>query len=464
MQIALHGMAQRWSFSSQLLASGVAIFSLGMLVTATWLGWQLESSAVNRAAAIAAAYTESILAAEFVHLNFDGSLPGEVIAELDDIFVEGPLHRKIVRFKLWAPDGRVMYSSDPQQRGMRFPVQGPLAAAFGGSVEARLTELNQPDNASEREKWPQLLEVYVPLRIGQATTVNAVAEFYHTTDGLSREIRSAQLRGWQVIGAASLLIGLLLWVFFRRADETIVDQAHDLRRQLKQLQAALDENERMRVELSAAGARTTALNEELLHRIAADIHDGPAQKIAYALMRIDDENGESSSGAASGRTPEAIRGALRTALDDLRDIAAGLGLPLVEPLTLDETVYRAVRDSHRQFGLATRLDVEEGIGDAPLAVKITAYRFIQESLNNARLHASDSTPVVRVWREGDGVWLEVADQGKGFDVDEAQRSGRLGLAFLRERVRLLGGSFVLETAPGSATTLRARLPISNEHS
>lgn len=462
MQIALQGIGQRWSFSRQLLASGVAIFSLGMLVTATWLGWQLESSAVNRAAAIAAAYTESILAAEFAHLNIDGSFPDELIAELDHIFVKGPLHRKVVRFKLWAPDGRIIYSSDSQQRGMRFPVQGPLASAFGGSVEARLTELNQPDNASDRKKWPQLLEVYVPLRIGQASTVNAVAEFYHTTDGLSREIRSAQLRGWQVIGAASLLIGLLLWVFFRRADETIVDQAHDLRRQLKQLQVALDENEHMRVELSAAGARTTALNEELLHRIAADIHDGPAQKVAYALMRIDDESGESSSGATNGRTPEVIRGALRTALDDLRDIAAGLGLPLVEPLTLDETVRRAVRDSQRNYGLVTRLDVE-AIGDAPLAVKITAYRFIQESLNNARLHASGSTPVVRVWREGEDAWLEVADQGKGFDVDEAQRSGRLGLAFLRERVRLLGGSFFIETAPGSGTTLRARLPISREH-
>lgn len=463
MPIALQTFRTRWSFSRQFLAIGVAFFLLGMLASGSWLGRQLETSAVNRAAAISAAYTESILTAELADQPFDGTLAASAVRRLDDIFVEGPLHKKVVRFKLWGADGTVMYSSDAPQRGARFPVGGMLAAAFAGKVQARLTDLDQPDNAPERERWPQLLEVYVPLRIGQDSSmtgaVNGVAEFYHSTDGLAREIRTAQAHGWQVIGAASLVICLLLWALFRRADETIVDQAQDLRLQLTQLRAALDENERMRGEVSAAGARTTALNEELLLRIAADIHDGPAQKIAYALMRFDDEN---DGAGIDRRAPEAVREALRTALVDIRDIASGLGLPLVEPLTLSETVRRAARDSQRQFGLAVRIEVSEEIGTAPLAVKITAYRFIQESLNNARIHAPGSTPVVRAWREADDAWLEVTDQGQGFNADEPRRAGRLGLAFLRERVRLLGGSFVLETAPGSGTTLRARLPITNE--
>lgn len=466
-QIALQASRTPWSFSRQFLAVGVGFFLLGMLATGSWLGRQLEASAVNRAAAIVAAYTESILTTELAGTSFDGGLAGSAVRRLDEIFVEGPLRKKVVRFKLWGADGTVMYSSDPLQRGARFPVGGMLAAAFAGNVRARLTDLDQPDNAPERERWPQLLEVYVPLRIGRDSVasedVNGVAEFYHSTDGLAREIRAAQAHGWQVIGAASLVICLLLWALFRRADETIVDQAHDLRLQLTQLRSALDENERMRGEVSAAGARTTALNEELLHRIAADIHDGPAQKIAYALMRFDDENDGAAADGGDRRTSEAIRVALRTALEDIRDIASGLGLPLVESLSLSETVQRAVRDSQRQFGLVARIEAGQEIGDAPLAVKITAYRFIQESLNNARIHAPGSTPVVRVWREGDDAWLEVADQGQGFDAAEPQRAGRLGLAFLRERVRLLGGSFALDTAPGSGTTLRARLPITNEH-
>ena len=55
--------------------------------------------------------------------------------------------------------------------------------------------------------------------------------------------------------------------------------------------------------------------------------------------------------------------------------------------------------------------------------------------------------------------VEVSDAGGGFDPQLARRSGRLGLIFMEERVRLLGGSFSLVTAPGRGTTISARLPL-----
>ena len=63
---------------------------------------------------------------------------------------------------------------------------------------------------------------------------------------------------------------------------------------------------------------------------------------------------------------------------------------------------------------------------------------------------------------GSEVSIEVANAGAGFDPALAAASGHLGIAFMRERVRLLGGSFELESAPGQGTRVLVRLPLSPE--
>jgi signal transduction histidine kinase len=69
-----------------------------------------------------------------------------------------------------------------------------------------------------------------------------------------------------------------------------------------------------------------------------------------------------------------------------------------------------------------------------------------------------------MWHAEGQVCLDVDDQGPGFDQHAVARAGRLGLAFMQERVRLLGGTFVLETAPGCGTHNRARWPLTMEES
>ena len=457
---------ERLSYSRQFLLGGAMLLVIGMIVVGTWLGREIERSAVNRAAAVAAVYVESILAAQLHAEPGMGLAIADAHAILDRIFITGPLRRKVVRFKLWDRDGVIRYSSDHRQLEQRFPVDGLLAAAFAGAVQARISDLDDADNPAEREHWRQLLEVYVPVRIGDGSEVSAVAEFYHSTENLARDIRSAQLRSWALVAVASFAIYLLLRGLVRRADDTILDQQNDLRRQLQQLRATLAENERMREQLRQAGARTTALNERFLHRIAADLHDGPAQTLAFARMRFD-EIGDHC--AACGRPLGAaatdianIRGALRSSLENVRNIAAGLGLPGITDLSLAATARRAVRDFERQSALTVPVDIDGNLADAPLAIKITVYRLIQESLANSRRHAPGGTPSVRVQKEDNQVRIEIADQGAGFDPVAAVASGRLGLAFMHERIRLLGGLLEVDSAPGRGTCIRAHLPLSTD--
>ena len=290
-------------------------------------------------------------------------------------------------------------------------------------------------------------------------------------ENLKQEIRAAQRHSWVLVGLFTLAIYLLLYGLVRRADNTIKDQQYDLRHQLGQLQSALAENDHMRERLREAGVSTTSLNEEFLIKIAADLHDGPAQTIAFALMRFD-ELAESCRGCATSpagavqydsvQELKDIKCALQSSLRDVRRISSGLSMPGLEDLSLVDTARRAVRDFERLSGLTIQTNIDEASYNAPISVKITVYRLLQESLTNCRKHAPGCTPLVKLHRNEGEVLIEVKDHGAGFDPHLDAQTGRLGLVFMRERVRLLGGLFEIDSAPGHGTCIKARLPLSTD--
>lgn len=448
---------------SHQFALGSALLMLAsMIVLGSWLSYEIEENAVNRATAITGVYVESILADHLRDWNGTEPLQDSLRRKLDQIFVLGPLRRKVAHFKLWDAQGRILYSNDPRQIGLRFPVEGMLAKAFGGEVQAHLHG-SGPVSAHAPEQGPsqRLLEVYAPIRGATRGQVIAVAEFYHSTENLGREIKNAQQRSWVLLALDTAVIYLLLLGLVQRANTTIIEQQ-------RALHSKLAENQRMQARLRKAGARTTALNEELLHRIAADLHDGPAQGIAFALMRFEDMAAHCDQGEAP-----ALRDALRTALDEMRNIAGGLALPGIAGLSITETARRAVADGERLWKKTAATDIDPALGDASVAVKITLYRLIQESLANSWRHAPDGDPRLQVSGDADFLELTVDDSGGGFSADlldqtitggtgvntGALASGRLGLIFMRERVRLLSGTFELDSTPGKGTRIHVRIPL-----
>ena len=466
MKIALRQPFWGISFSRQFLLVGSGVVVASMAVFGVWLGRQIETGVVNRATEISANYVESIVAAELRDWPASGEIvPGsEVHRALDRIFVDGTLRDKVLGFKLWAPDGRIVYSADHGQIGHRYPLEGLLAEAFNGKVQSRIenpeqwAEPDAPLRSGERQ-----LEIYVPVRRDPGGRVVAVAEFDHSMESLDADITSAQRRGWALTAVCALAIYALMYGRVRQASNTILNQQRTLRQHVQQLRAAVEDNRHMRERLSEAGAQTTALNEQFLNRIAADLHDGPAQELAYALLRFDDLviacDGCLSGGGGGRRELGSINDALGKSLEELRAIAAGLGVPGVDDLTLAETAQRALRDAERQSGCAAAADIDSTLGAASLALKITIYRVIRESVGNACRYAGPAATQVRVQRCGEDVLVEIRDEGAGFDPAAALASGRLGLLFMRERVRLAGGVFEINSAPGRGTTIRARIPL-----
>ncbi len=454
------------SLSRQFLLASFPILLAGMLVIGTWVGRQIEIGVVSRTGVVTSLYVDSFVAPHVQQLAQTGRLDGTSRAALNTLLTSTPLGRRIVAFKIWGRDGRILYSTNPAVIGREFPVKQGLAMAFAGQVHSEIIDLSEPENEFERQHWSRLIETYTPVRADGTGTILAVSEFYQTTDELTREVRAARLRSWLVVGAATLLMYLLLFGLVGRVSNTIDAQQGELQDKVAQLTALLAQNEQLHDRVRRAAARTTALNERFLRRISADLHDGPGQDLGLALMRIETLADICTSCAvaverkcAASDDFRAVRSALQSALTDLRSISAGLHLPEIDGLSLAETAARVVRDYERKTGARVALAKGDVSDPAPLPVKITLYRVLQESLANSFRHAGKAEQRVDIASVDGQLVVEVADSGPGFDPRSAVAEGHLGLAGIRERVEILGGTFELQTAPGRGTAIRVSLPL-----
>jgi signal transduction histidine kinase len=248
-------------------------------------------------------------------------------------------------------------------------------------------------------------------------------------------------------------------VFVGRASDTIKRQQVALNEQITRLTDLLTQNEELHERVRRAAARTTALNERFLRRISAELHDGPVQDLALALLQSDHGSIDGDQiGAQRETTSVGVHESLSHALQEIRAISAGLGLPQLNELTLATTVQRVIRAHERRTHTKVALVLDSLPDQVPLPVKITLYRLVQEALTNAYRHAGGAGQQVRVSYDGTHLEIRVSDEGPGFDITEnGEWDEHLGIVGMRERVESLGGSFRVESMPGHGTTVIARL-------
>jgi signal transduction histidine kinase len=102
----------------------------------------------------------------------------------------------------------------------------------------------------------------------------------------------------------------------------------------------------------------------------------------------------------------------------------------------------------------------------PSGIETTLYRIVQEALTNAAKHAKASNVWICAWKEDHGLCCSIRDDGAGFTVHRNQspshRKG-LGLIAMRERVSVVGGTFEIQSRPGSGTELSIRIPLEVDH-
>lgn len=228
-----------------------------------------------------------------------------------------------------------------------------------------------------------------------------------------------------------------------------------LRAQLDEKKRLLQQNEALRMSLQKANEATAHAHDRILQKIGAELHDSPAQLLTYTMLQLRRLQPVAGLAKEAGITVDLDK-VLRVTGDALREVRAisiGLALPELAGLTLAETIDLAVRRHEDLTGDKVGLEIRGHPEAFSLAHKICAYRFVQESLQNAHRHGGARTAHVTV--EGGSLSsITVSDDGRGFDTSIPSATG-LGIIGMRARVEAIGGQLAILSTPGRGTVICA---------
>ncbi len=246
-----------------------------------------------------------------------------------------------------------------------------------------------------------------------------------------------------------------------RRDRELEERVEERTREVQRLYQALQQKEELRARLLE---RVISAQEEERRRVARELHDETGQALTGIVMGLE------AAEEALAREPEAARQRLERAkslaaqsAEAIRRLVVDLRPPALDNLGLVPAV-RAFAESHLgEKGIRLELTTSGLKGRLPPPVEICIFRVVQEAVTNIVRHSGARSARIQIEREHARVSLVVEDDGLGFDVAAVMGSGdrarALGLAGMEERVALLGGELVVESAPGQGTRIRAEIPL-----
>ena len=212
---------------------------------------------------------------------------------------------------------------------------------------------------------------------------------------------------------------------------------------------------RRRAEQDVFARRLLESQESERKRIAHELHDGIGQTLVViknrALLGID----EGGDPALITHLHE-ISSAAGGAIDEVRKVAYGLRPYQLDRLGVKRALESLVEQSASASGVALTADIGDVDGVLPRSDEVNVYRIVQEAVSNMIRHAGAKTGRVSLTVDAREIHIRVEDDGSGFDP--AAGGGRLGLAGMTERARILGGRVDVRSSPGHGTTVAVTVP------
>ncbi len=205
--------------------------------------------------------------------------------------------------------------------------------------------------------------------------------------------------------------------------------------------------------------RVVAAQEEERQRISRELHDDLGQALTTHLIALRNLQQDLS-------LPEqALFERLQSLYDQsyeifvkIRGIARDLRPPVLDTLGLQIAMQTYSTEFTRRTHLPVVFEAEDILPELPDVYNITLYRTLQEALTNVIKHARATQVWVELSLEEDQVTLTIQDNGVGFAEEKAGTNG-IGLAGLRERITIAGGTLTVSSTPKRGTILSARFPL-----
>lgn len=283
--------------------------------------------------------------------------------------------------------------------------------------------------------------------------------------------RLLALRKCSIAVCIPLVVGLEVYgimLFGHPKEDYLTEDGLEILESIAQQAIVALQNARLYGQLEQEKQRMAEIQEEARHKLARDLHDGPAQSIGAIAMRVNFARRLVNRDAkrASDELYKIEELARRTS-KEIRQM-----LFTLRPLILEsEGLRAALKDLSRKIdemhGQTVHVDVDPQIESAMEVGKQGVIFFIvEEAVNNARKHARAENIWVRLKPDGEMALLEIEDNGVGFDVAEVQdnyeKRGSLGMVNLYERAEMVHGILRFESTRGQGTRISVKIPMTVE--
>jgi signal transduction histidine kinase len=229
-------------------------------------------------------------------------------------------------------------------------------------------------------------------------------------------------------------------------------------RQLRAISIDITERRRAEDEARDLNGRLITAHEDERARLAHALHDDVTQRLA--LLAID--AGSKEKGLSDTIAAQAMRSMRRDLVqlsEDVHALSYALHPSILEDLGLIEALKSECARFGAVEGIPTNLKASDDVDQPTSALSLCLYRVTQEALRNVARHSGASSVEIALRAVGGGLELAVRDNGVGFDPTQKQCRPSLGLAGMRQRLALVDGELLINSAPGGGTSIVARAPL-----
>ncbi|MBZ5602631.1 MAG: PAS domain S-box protein [Acidobacteriia bacterium] len=227
----------------------------------------------------------------------------------------------------------------------------------------------------------------------------------------------------------------------------------------KQAETALRDSEQ---ELRALARRLLTAQEDERRRIARDLHDEVTQQLAFLSIELGKAASQMELTAEARQRLQDLQAQVVRISQEVRRLSHGLHPSVI----VDFGLNTALEELCQEFGAHYRINVKfDGLAkEIPMSAETSSclYRIVQESLNNVAKHARATQVLVALQVEDGYIRLSVRDNGAGFSGGGGRRDRGLGIASMKERVRMVEGTLSIASEPAGGTQITASVPLSLE--
>jgi PAS domain S-box-containing protein len=202
------------------------------------------------------------------------------------------------------------------------------------------------------------------------------------------------------------------------------------------------------------------VQEEERRHIARELHDHLGQLLTGLQFML--ESAKRQEGSAQKTSLEEIQMTVGDIIGQVREMSLNLRPGMLDDMGLLPTVQWHLERFTKQTGIQVDFQESAVAGRFPAEVETAAYRIIQEALTNVARHAQVNQVFVGLITQGEALWIEILDKGKGFDLTGSTTKPTSGLGGMQERAGLVGGYVVIESFINQGTQIVAALPLTSK--